>query len=89
MEQCEAWTVESAERMAEVGRSVDEAFLEKRFSYTNSRGQHFTDRLEEPLVHTFLHSQQYRGEAAGLLNAAGSRVPDFDFIFWLRQGEPT
>ena len=39
-------------------------------------------------MHMLMHSSQYRGEAAGVLNAAGRRVPDLDFAFWLRAGEP-
>jgi uncharacterized damage-inducible protein DinB len=62
--------------------------LERVFSYRNSAGTEFTDRLEEPLVHTLLHSSQYRGESSGFLNAAGHRVPDLDLIFWSRIGAP-
>lgn len=67
---------------------LDDARLLQTFEYANSSGRRFTDRIQEPLLHMFLHSQQYRGEAAAFLNAAGHTVPDFDFIFWLRQGEP-
>ena len=60
----------------------------RRSEYANSSGRQCRDRVEETLLHLFLHSQQYRGEAAALLNAAGHRVPDFDFVLWLRNGEP-
>ncbi len=44
--------------------------------------------MEEVLEHMLIHSAQYRGEAAGLSNAAGTRMPDLDYIIWLRLGEP-
>lgn len=74
--------------LAGLAEHLDDARLLQEFDYTNSSGRRFSDRLQEPLLHMFLHSQQYRGEAAAFLNAAGEKVPDFDFIFWLRQGEP-
>lgn len=88
LDQVAIWQAEAAARMSKVAEVVDDAFLARTFEYTNSRDQKFADRVEDPLLHVFLHSQQYRGEAAAFLNATGNRVPDFDFIFWLRQGEP-
>ena len=55
---------------------------------TASTGKEFTDRIGDVLVHMLMHSSQYRGEAAGFLNAAGHRVPDLDLIYWARFGEP-
>lgn len=88
MANCEAWSTEAGHRLRVLCEHLDDAYLQSTFSYRNSRGEAFTDRVEEPLLHCLLHSQQYRGEAAATLNAAGARVPDFDYIFWLRIGEP-
>ena len=88
VEQADAWSNEAAVRLGAIQESADEGFLASTFEYANSSGRRFSDRVEEPLLHLFLHSQQYRGEAAAFLNAAGHSVPDFDFIFWLRSGEP-
>lgn len=88
LEHCDAWSTEANRRLRVLCERLDEAYLQTTFSYRNSRGESFTDRIEEPLLHCLLHSQQYRGEAAAALNAAGQRIPDFDYIFWLRQGEP-
>ncbi len=79
---------EAADRLAAIEASPGEAAAEVTFSYRNSRGHEFSDRVDEVLMHTFMHSSQYRGEAAGFLNAAGFRVPDIDLIFWTRLGEP-
>ncbi|MBK6663752.1 MAG: hypothetical protein IPG47_13735 [Thermoflexaceae bacterium] len=63
-------------------------WLASAFDYENSRGEPFRHPRDETLMHMLMHSSQYRGEAAGVLNAAGRRVPDLDFAFWLRAGEP-
>lgn len=57
-------------------------------SYANSKGERFTDAIEEILTHVFMHSSQYRGEALGLLSNAGHQVPDLDLAFWRRMGRP-
>ena len=86
--QTRVWSAEARALMEPVAKTADDAFLRRTFTYSNSRGQQFTEEVEVPLIHVFMHSQQYRGEAAGILNAAGRRVPDFDLIFWTRLGEP-
>ena len=82
---CAVWLTESRELIA----GLTEGDLDTKFSYRNSRGEAFTDTAREVLGHMFLHSSQYRGEAAGLLAEAGHTVPDIDLIFWqrLRQKE--
>jgi uncharacterized damage-inducible protein DinB len=85
---CEAYAGEVEERLLRVTAHLSDARLESNFSYTNSRGSAFTDTVADALLHMFMHSMQYRGEAAGFLNTAGHHVPDFDLIFWQRLGEP-
>ena len=88
LEQCEAYASEAEARFARIAPNLDATGLESTFSYANSRGTPFTDVTADALLHTFMHSMQYRGEAAAFLNAAGHRVPDMDLIFWTRSGEP-
>ncbi|MCA9826533.1 MAG: hypothetical protein KC482_01120 [Dehalococcoidia bacterium] len=80
MGSCGVWLNESRELIA----GLSDADLDRSISYRNSKGDSFTDSVGEVLGHTFLHSSQYRGEAAGLLAAAGHTVPDLDLIFWKR-----
>lgn len=67
---------------------LSNGYANETFPYQNSSGKQFTGKVDEVLTHVFMHSSQYRGEAAGLLNNTGSRVPDLDLIFWIRDGEP-
>jgi uncharacterized damage-inducible protein DinB len=88
LEQAESWRGEATARMVALSGLLADQFLESTFEYANSTDRVFKDRIEDVLLHLFLHSQQYRGEAAAFLNAAGHRVADFDLIFWMRIGEP-
>lgn len=62
--------------------------FERTFTYRNSTGREFVDTVGQVLEHMLVHSAQYRGEAAGLSNAAGNQMPDMDYIIWLRAGKP-
>lgn len=57
-------------------------------AYANNRSESYSSTVEECLPHMFLHSTQYRGEAAAFLNAVGHPASDLDFIFWVRAEEP-
>jgi len=86
--QCESWSAEAEEWLLRLASGLDDTRLADTFSYRNSRGDEFTDTVADALLHMFLHSMQYRGEAAGFLNHTGHRIPDMDFMFWRRLGEP-
>lgn len=86
--QVEEWTAEAAALIAVREAKLDHGGGAREFRYRNSKGLEFVDRIEDTLMHMLLHSSQYRGEAAGFLNAAGYRVPDLDLAFWAREGEP-
>lgn len=76
------------EGLARLIHDATPSWLAGTFDYENSRGQPFRDVREMTLMHMLMHSSQYRGEAAGFLNAAGHRVRDLDLGYWLREGSP-
>lgn len=84
---CASYAAEAAQRLPRVIASLEHE-PERTFSYRTSSGDAFTNTVPEALLHMFMHSMQYRGEAAAFLNEAGHRVPDMDLIFWLRAGGP-
>jgi uncharacterized damage-inducible protein DinB len=88
LDQCDAYATEAETRFVRVAGSLDSARLASTFSYANSQGATFTGLIADALLHMFMHSMQYRGEAAAFLNAAGHRLPDMDFMVWMRGGEP-
>lgn len=52
--------------------------------YKNSKGESFTNSVEEILVHLTIHGQHHRAQIATLLRQAGQTPPATDFIFFLR-----
>jgi uncharacterized damage-inducible protein DinB len=85
-EKIDTWLVQARRELGQV--AADSDVLDRQFTYRNSAGKAFTDDIAVVLDHLLLHSAQYRGEAAGFANAAGVRVPDLDYIFWVRAGAP-
>ena len=60
--------------------------LAERVAYTNSKGEKWTNVVEDILTHVTIHSAHHRGQIASDLRAAG-QVPAYtDFIHAVRQG---
>lgn len=55
-------------------------------SYTNSKGETFSNMLEDLLLHVSVHGQFHRGRASALLRAAGMAAPVGDYIAFVREG---
>jgi|GEM_PF-4452033 len=86
--QRDEWARTAREQMRRVAATEAVTGFSRRFRYATFSGQEFEDSVAEVLEHTLIHSAQYRGEAAGLSNAAGVQMPDLDYIFWQRAGMP-
>lgn len=66
------------------GRS--EADLAGPVSYRNSKGEPWSSRKDDILMHVFTHSAYHRGQVASAVRAAGSQPAYTDFIHSVRQG---
>ena len=82
------WLRTARRQMEQVSFAESPGRFERLFRYQTYSGEEHEDSVGEVLEHTLIHSAQYRGEAAGLSNAAGIQMPDLDYIFWQRSGEP-
>lgn len=86
--------------VGEIGREIEElkpaweSYLEgpvrerlgEKMSYTNSKGERFSSRLEDILMHVVMHSAYHRGQIAADMRAAGLEPVYTDFIHAVRQG---
>lgn len=88
LDRCIAWLPAVEQKKQFFLSTLTEEGLATQFGYRNQTGKEFTDARSVALFHVLMHSAQYRGEASGAAVAAGVPVPDVDFIFWLRMGEP-
>jgi uncharacterized damage-inducible protein DinB len=60
--------------------------LTERVSYINSKGEAWTNTVEEILTHVTIHSAYHRGQIASNLRSAGMEPAYTDYIHGVRQG---
>jgi uncharacterized damage-inducible protein DinB len=60
--------------------------LAREVRYTNSKGDTFTNRVDDILQHVFLHSAHHRGQVAAAVRAAGGEPAYTDYIHVVRSG---
>jgi uncharacterized damage-inducible protein DinB len=60
--------------------------LEQSVTYRNSKGETWSSRKDDILMHVVMHSAYHRGQIATDMRGAGSTPPYTDFIHSVRQG---
>jgi uncharacterized damage-inducible protein DinB len=63
-----------------------EADLAQPVTYRNSKGESWSSRKDDILMHLITHSAYHRGQVAAAVRAAGSTPAYTDFIHGIRQG---
>ena len=80
-----------AQQAAELPRLWNE-YLDQRntlddsISYQNTRGETFSSRIEDILLHVIMHAVYHRGQIASDTRASGHTPAYTDFIHSVRQG---
>ena len=64
---------------------LDDAALDRRVRYTNTKGTPFETPLWQVLLHVVNHGTQFRSEAAVVLTTFGASPGDLDLIGFLRE----
>jgi uncharacterized damage-inducible protein DinB len=64
---------------------VDGADLDRRVSYTNSKGEPWTSSVGDILMHVVLHGSYHRGQVASELRGAGHSPAYTDYIEAVRR----
>lgn len=64
---------------------ADKSFTDK-IAYTNSRGEPWTNTVEEILTHVVIHSAYHRGQIASHVRASGGVPAYTDYIHAARRG---
>jgi uncharacterized damage-inducible protein DinB len=59
--------------------------LSARVNYVNTKGEPWTNTVEDILMHVILHSAYHRGQIAADIRGAGSEPANTDYIHAIRQ----
>lgn len=81
----QAWEEINIELYNETTDLVKSTRAEKKISYHNSKGEHFTNELQGILYHIVNHSTHHRAQVALLMRESGILPPGSDLIVYLRQ----
>jgi uncharacterized damage-inducible protein DinB len=84
--QCEAEAAKLAALWKDHLNSLQEADLQGSVAYKNTKGEPWTSRVDDILMHVILHSAYHRGQIASDMRAAGFTPASTDFILAIRQG---
>jgi uncharacterized damage-inducible protein DinB len=66
--------------------SLGESGLSDSRTYKNTKGETFTSKKQDILLHVVMHSAYHRGQIAADMRASGFTPPYTDFIHAVRQG---
>ncbi len=86
MEGCATLAEEMASAWRHYLTNLRPGGLEEKVEYHNSKGEAWSSRVEDVLMHVLMHSAYHRGQIALEMRAAGMEPAHTDFIHAVRQG---
>jgi uncharacterized damage-inducible protein DinB len=86
VEQCDSQAAEQSLHWKNFLEAISDAKLSSEITYTNSKGENWTSRVDDVLLHVIMHSAYHRGQVASDMRAAGFTPAFTDFIHAIRQG---
>lgn len=86
LEQCQKQANELPMLWSDYLRSMPADGLNKKVLYKNTKGESFSSRVEDILMHVIMHAAYHRGQIATDMRAAGFTPAYTDFIHGVRQG---
>jgi uncharacterized damage-inducible protein DinB len=86
LQQCENETDDSLRQYERFLRGKDDDAFAEKVTYTNSKGERFTSKVQDILMHVIMHSVYHRGQIALDMRAAGFEPAYTDFIHSIRRG---
>jgi uncharacterized damage-inducible protein DinB len=86
LEQCEVQSAGLARDWKDYFAPMTTDKLMETVWYQNTKGEAFTDRVQDILMHVVMHSAYHRGQIATHMRAAGHTPASTDFIHAVRQG---
>jgi len=86
LNQCEPQMAELRQLWSEYLAGLSSGTLAEKVTYRNSKGESWSNSVQDVLIHVMLHSAHHRGQIASLMRAGGATPAYTDFIHAVRQG---
>jgi uncharacterized damage-inducible protein DinB len=86
LQECEARIADLSRSWREYLGGLGASDYARQISYTNSKGEVWTNKVEDTLMHVLMHSAQHRGQVALDLRSSGQTPAYTDFIQAVRTG---
>ena len=86
IEQCEAQISELASLWKKYLGQLPSAALSETITYQNSKGEDWTNTVQDILTQVVLHSTYHRGQIASQVRTGGEQPAYTDYIHAVRQG---
>ena len=86
LDECEAQIAELSRLWQDYLNRVTPPKLAESIAYINTKGESWTNTVQDILTHVVVHSAYHRGQIASDLRAAGHTPAYTDFIHSIRQG---
>ena len=86
LSQCEAELPQLAQVWKDYLHGLTPERLEERIAYINTKGESWSNTIQDVLMHVLMHSAYHRAQIASSLRAAGHQPAYTDFIHSVRQG---
>lgn len=86
VEECESQATELGRQWREYFETFLPSHLSDTISYKNSKGEPWTDTVQDILTHALMHSAYHRGQIASQMRGNGQTPASTDFIHAVRQG---
>ena len=85
-DQCETQMAELRRLWNKYLARLSSVALAEKITYRNSKGENWSNCVQDVLTHVVLHSAYHRGQIASLMRAGDDTPAYTDFIHALRQG---
>ena len=86
LSQCEAELPQLAQVWKDYLNGLTPERLNERIAYINTKGESWSNSIQDILMHVLMHSAYHRAQIASNLRAAGHQPAYTDFIHSVRQG---
>ena len=84
--ECETQAAKLGRLWREYFENLPPSLLSQMISYKNTKGEPWTDSVQDILTHVLMHSAYHRGQIASQMRASGQTPASTDFIHAVRQG---